>query len=132
MISFLIDVRMKPHVDVVLLLQCDWILERSVKLVVRRLNGFRCCNWHVCIHRVQVLQLACLHTSCLFPGVRIAQCGKYIIQRVEFTICIPLVTGTPHFYGKRCSTYYGFFSDQLHFTLRPTTMLHRLKTLMKG
>ena len=51
-VSLLIDVRITPHVIDTLQLQCDWILDRSVKYVVRWLNCFRCCNWYVCIHRV--------------------------------------------------------------------------------
>ena len=49
MVSLLTYVRIKPHVDVALLLQCDWILDRSVKHAVRRLD-----------------------TSCLLPGVKVA------------------------------------------------------------
>ena len=96
-VSLLIYVRIKRHVDVALLVQCDWILDRSLKHIVRRLNCFRCRNWYVCIHPV----------CCLVWRWHI-QCGEDICN-VEFAIYISLVTRSLHFWDKGAIFFMAFF-----------------------
>ena len=51
-----------------------------------------------------MLQLVCLHISCLLADVKVA-----FVVWVEFTIYVSFVTRTLHFWDNRRSTSYGFF-----------------------